>query len=138
MANEEFKPDKYRDEYRERALELLEEKRKGDEITVAADPARKPAPAIDLMEALKRSIGAGAAAPATKAAGGRAPGRRAAARPKVQRPKKPGPDKRLPHVALEIALTLASATDHPVADQFRSRLSIFVQLRSRLTESLVF
>lgn len=33
--------------------ELLEEKRKRHEITVAAEPAQKPAPVSDLMEALK-------------------------------------------------------------------------------------
>jgi DNA end-binding protein Ku len=80
MTNDEFDPDKYHDEYRERALELLEEKRKGHEITVPAEPVHTPAPVIDLMEALKRSIGSGAGTPARKAA--------AATTTKGQRPKK--------------------------------------------------
>jgi DNA end-binding protein Ku len=58
MTNNEFEPAKYRDEYRERALALLDEKRKGHEITPPAPTAHKPAPVIDLMEALKRSISA--------------------------------------------------------------------------------
>jgi DNA end-binding protein Ku len=86
MTNEEFQPDKYHDEYRERVLELLDEKRKGKEITVAPEPAHKPAPVIDLMEALNRSIGPGATGPATKAVARRAPARKAAA--KSQQPKK--------------------------------------------------
>jgi DNA end-binding protein Ku len=86
MTNDEFDPDKYHDEYRERALELLEEKRKGHEITAPAEPTHKPAAVIDLMEALKRSISTGARTPARQPAGARAPARKAAA--KSQRPKK--------------------------------------------------
>jgi DNA end-binding protein Ku len=37
--NDEFKPEKYRDEYRERVQAMLEEKSKGGEITVAAPEA---------------------------------------------------------------------------------------------------
>jgi DNA end-binding protein Ku len=88
MTNDEFDPDKYHDEYRERALELLDEKRKGHEITAPAGPAHKPAAVIDLMEALKRSIGTGARAPATKAARERAPASKAATTTKAQRPQK--------------------------------------------------
>jgi hypothetical protein len=44
MTNNEFEPAKYRDEYRERALALLDEKRKGHEITPPAPTAHKPAP----------------------------------------------------------------------------------------------
>jgi DNA end-binding protein Ku len=89
MTNDEFDPGKYRDEYRERALELLDEKRKGHEITVPAEPAHKPAAVIDLMEALKRSIGTGARTAATKTAADRAPARKAAtATTKAQRARK--------------------------------------------------
>jgi DNA end-binding protein Ku len=51
-----FEPDKYRDEYRERVEAMLEEKSKGQEITVAAPEAPRHAQIIDLMQALKQSI----------------------------------------------------------------------------------
>jgi DNA end-binding protein Ku len=50
-----FRPDKYGDEYRRRALELIERKVAGQEVVVA--PAKAPrAQIIDLMEALKASL----------------------------------------------------------------------------------
>ena len=51
-----FVPGKYRDEYRERVLAMLEEKSKGQEITVAAPEGSQRAQIIDLMQALKQSI----------------------------------------------------------------------------------
>src|SRR5262245_20593946 len=54
--SDEFKPDKYRDEYRERVQAMLEEKSKGGEITVAPPDAPARAQIIDLMQALKQSI----------------------------------------------------------------------------------
>jgi DNA end-binding protein Ku len=51
-----FEPGKYRDEYRERVQAMLEEKSKGQEITVAAPEAPRHAQIIDLMQALKQSI----------------------------------------------------------------------------------
>ena len=54
--SDEFKPDKYHDEYRERVQAMLEEKSKGHEITVAAPEAPQRAQIIDLMQALKQSI----------------------------------------------------------------------------------
>jgi DNA end-binding protein Ku len=54
--SDEFKPEKYRDEYRERIQAMLEEKSKGQEITVAAQEAPRHAQIIDLMQALKQSI----------------------------------------------------------------------------------
>jgi DNA end-binding protein Ku len=54
--SDEFNPDKYRDEYRERVQAMLEEKSKGGEITVAAPEAPQRAQIIDLMQALKQSI----------------------------------------------------------------------------------
>ena len=53
--SDEFNPEKYRDEYRERVQAMLDEKGKGQEITVAA-PAPQRAQIIDLMQALKQSI----------------------------------------------------------------------------------
>jgi DNA end-binding protein Ku len=54
--SDEFKPEKYRDDYRERVQAMLEEKSKGQEITVAAQEAPRHAQIIDLMQALKQSI----------------------------------------------------------------------------------
>jgi DNA end-binding protein Ku len=51
-----FKPEKYRDEYRERVQAMLDEKSKGEEITIAAPAAQRQGQIIDLMQALKQSI----------------------------------------------------------------------------------
>jgi DNA end-binding protein Ku len=61
-----FDPDKYRDEYRERVLELIERKASGEEIAVQP-VAEEPEAAPDLMAALEASIAAvrGADEPAT-------------------------------------------------------------------------
>jgi len=57
-AVEEFEPEKYTDEVRERMLELIQGKVEGEEITV--QPAEAPATQIiDLMAALKASLGEG-------------------------------------------------------------------------------
>jgi DNA end-binding protein Ku len=53
----EFEPDKYRDEYREKVLELVERKASGEEIAVQPEaPAPKKVP--DLMAALEASLAA--------------------------------------------------------------------------------
>jgi DNA end-binding protein Ku len=75
---DEFQPDDYRDEVRERQLELIQQKIDGEQITVA--PSAEPqAQIIDLMAALKASIAGegggsgsdeGAAEPRRKAAAG--------------------------------------------------------------------
>jgi DNA end-binding protein Ku len=53
----EFDPGKYRDEYRERVLELIEKKAAGEEIAVQPE-AEEPAAAPDLMAALEASLAA--------------------------------------------------------------------------------
>ncbi len=69
-----FKPDRYRDTYREQVLELIERKAQGKAIVVAPEPEETSEPAPDLMSALKASLdavrareGAGEDAPAPKA-----------------------------------------------------------------------
>jgi DNA end-binding protein Ku len=52
-----WEPDKYRDEYRERVLELIEKKAAGEEIAVQPE-AEEAAPVPDLMSALKASLDA--------------------------------------------------------------------------------
>jgi len=49
-----FKPEQFHDAYRENVEKLIEQKQKGERIT--KNPKRKPAPVIDLMEALKKSL----------------------------------------------------------------------------------
>ncbi len=76
-TNEHFEPEKYTDEIRSRMLELIEQKVKGKEISVAPEE-RPAAKIIDLMEALKASVaGAGASA----AGRPRKPAQRAAKKP---------------------------------------------------------
>ena len=55
LANEEFKPEQYKDEYRARVTEMLERKIEGREIVPAPAPAERPR-VIDLMDALKASL----------------------------------------------------------------------------------
>lgn len=52
--SEPFKPEAYRDEYREALLELVEKKVAGEEIELIEAP--EPAKVVDLMEALKQSV----------------------------------------------------------------------------------
>jgi DNA end-binding protein Ku len=51
----EFDPERFKDEYRERVLELIERKAAGEEIAVAPE-AEESAPAPDLMAALEASL----------------------------------------------------------------------------------
>jgi DNA end-binding protein Ku len=79
----EFDPSKYRDEYRERVLELIERKAAGEEIAVQPQ-AEEPAAAPDLMAALEASLAAvnedgERAAPAAKPKPKPKPRKRAAA-----------------------------------------------------------
>lgn len=53
----EFDPSKFRDEYRERVLQLVERKASGEEIAVQPQ-AEEPAAAPDLMAALEASLAA--------------------------------------------------------------------------------
>jgi DNA end-binding protein Ku len=57
-ASDEFKPEAYKDEVRERMLALIQRKVEGEDITLAptAEPEHK---IIDIMEALKASLAAG-------------------------------------------------------------------------------
>ena len=55
LSHDEFKPEEYRDQYRERVLDLINTKVEGKEVTVAAPPAQR-AQVIDLMDALKESL----------------------------------------------------------------------------------
>ena len=54
---DEFEPERYRDEYRERVLELIEKKAEGQEI-VLQPATEEPAQVVDLMAALEASLAA--------------------------------------------------------------------------------
>ncbi len=51
---EGWDPDRYRDEYREALLDIVEKKVEGEEIEIVEEP--EPTKVSDLMEALKRSV----------------------------------------------------------------------------------
>jgi DNA end-binding protein Ku len=70
LSHEEFKPEQYQDDYRQRVLDLVNSKVEGKEVTTVAPEAHR-AQVIDLMDALKQSLakraGSQAEAPARKA-----------------------------------------------------------------------
>jgi len=55
LSTKEFKPEQYKDEYRDRLLEVVESKVEGKEITSIA-PQESRTQVIDLMDALKQSL----------------------------------------------------------------------------------
>jgi DNA end-binding protein Ku len=63
-ASDDFHPENYRDEVAERVRALIQKKIDGEEITASETDAPK-AQVIDLMEALRASLGAMTPAPAT-------------------------------------------------------------------------
>lgn len=68
IASEEFAPDNYEDEVRKRIEAAIQAKVDGQEVT--AEPTEEPkAKVIDLMEALKASLGEGKARKPAKASG---------------------------------------------------------------------
>jgi DNA end-binding protein Ku len=68
LSHDEFKPEQYQDEYRNRVLEVVNSKVEGKEITAAA-PETQRAQVIDLMDALKQSLAKRAGAEDRSAAG---------------------------------------------------------------------
>jgi DNA end-binding protein Ku len=80
----DFEPEKYHDDYRERVLELIEQKAEGKEIAI--QPAEEPKPVPDLMAALEASV---KAARETRESDGRAKTRRRGAQEGGAAKKKP-------------------------------------------------
>jgi DNA end-binding protein Ku len=72
IASETFEPSKYHDEVRERIQADIERKVQGQDISESA-PAPEPARIIDLMAALKASLGKGATAGKPESAPEKAP-----------------------------------------------------------------
>jgi DNA end-binding protein Ku len=87
----DFDPSKYRDEYRERVLDLIERKAQGEEIATQPD-VEEPTEVPDLMAALEASL---AAAGGTEPARGRArkPAAKSASNGAPQKAKKPAAKK---------------------------------------------
>jgi DNA end-binding protein Ku len=54
---DDFKPERYQDDYRERVLEMIERKAEGQEIVIAEEEEEQ-APVVDLMAALEASLAA--------------------------------------------------------------------------------
>ena len=71
LSSEAFRPEQYADEYRTRVLEVVESKVEGREVTSLAPQAQRTQ-VIDLMEALKQSLGKRAGAGDGVAAGAKA------------------------------------------------------------------
>jgi DNA end-binding protein Ku len=85
LARDEFKPEDYRDEYRQRVLALVEGKVAGKEITTAPAVAPRASQVIDLADALRQSLAKRAAAekrPLAKAKAPSAPRRAETAAPR--------------------------------------------------------
>ena len=66
LSSEAFRPEQYSDQYRTRVLEVVESKVEGREVTSLAPQAQRTQ-VIDLMEALKQSLGKRGSSPAAKA-----------------------------------------------------------------------
>jgi DNA end-binding protein Ku len=76
-----FEPEKYHDEYREKVLDLIKRKAKGERISLPRAP-REPAKVVNLLDALKASLDQTRRPP--KASFPAQPPRRAGARKNVQ------------------------------------------------------
>jgi len=66
-ATDEYDPKAYVDEVKKRIEAAVQQKVEGKEVTLSAEPETGGAQVIDLMEALRASLGKGAAAPAEAA-----------------------------------------------------------------------
>ena len=80
----EWKPSRYHDTYRERVLELIKKKSKGQEIVADKETSAAPSNVVDLMAALEASLAkskkpAGRAKKATRKATKRRPAAKKAA-----------------------------------------------------------
>jgi DNA end-binding protein Ku len=88
-----FDPGAYRDEYRERLEAMLRAKAEGQTVTAPSGPERRGGEVVDLMEALKRSLGAAGARSRPAGEGGE---RAAPAAPRSEPAARPGPKKAEP------------------------------------------
>ncbi|MGH7899368.1 MAG: Ku protein [Candidatus Binatia bacterium] len=91
ITTDEFHPEAYSDEVRQRVKDLIQKKVEGEEISLAPPEAAKGGRVIDLMEALKASLASKGGTPAVKtAAEERRPARRAEGSPAARAPREKG------------------------------------------------
>jgi len=83
-ASDEFRPEQYRDEVRDRIRALIQRKVEGEEITSALTEEPK-AQVIDLMEALRRSLGGSSESAPAKPAKAAKPASKLPIKEKVER-----------------------------------------------------
>ena len=55
MSSPDFEPERYADEYRERALAMIDQKVKGQEVKAAPAAPRRTGQVVDIFAALKKS-----------------------------------------------------------------------------------
>jgi DNA end-binding protein Ku len=95
IASETFDPTQYHDDVKERIQADIEKKVQGQDITEAAEPSAEPARIIDLMAALKASLGKGKSGAGrgrlVAACGRRLPPRPPSPRPPAAAPRNPRP-----------------------------------------------
>jgi len=95
--DESWKPEQYRDTYTDRVNDLIEAKRKGNDVEVA-DEVPQPTNVVDLLEALRRSVDSarGGSRRATDRAANNAPAKRAGKAAAKKAPAKKAAAKKAP------------------------------------------
>jgi DNA end-binding protein Ku len=73
ISSDVFDPSQYQDDVRKRIEEAVQKKVEGEQIAVSVEPEKEGAQVIDLMEALRASLGKVAKPAAKKAAAGQEP-----------------------------------------------------------------
>ena len=106
-ASDEFHPENYRDEVQERVRDLIQKKIEGEEITTSEGEEPK-AQVIDLMEALRRSLGG--AASSSKPAPAPAKVAKSAATPVSKLPIKERVERKAPKRAPRAVAKVAAKT----------------------------
>jgi len=93
LSTDKFKPEQYADEYRGRVLEVVEAKVEGKEVTSLAPQAQRTQ-VIDLMEALKQSLGKRGGSGASGAAASAAPALEKKSAARARQKAEPAPQKK--------------------------------------------
>jgi DNA end-binding protein Ku len=89
LSHDEFKPEQYADDYRQRVLDMVNSKVEGKEVT-AVGPQVQRAQVIDLMDALKQSLAKrGGTAPKARPAAEAAGQPQLTKKPPMKAPKRP-------------------------------------------------
>jgi DNA end-binding protein Ku len=120
-----FEPKKYRDEYREQVLDLIERKAAGETFEAPAAPAAAAPQVVDLMAALEASVRAAKDARKRHPAGGpdATVGPAKAAKPATKAASKTAAAKQAAKTAKAAKVTELAAADEPAAKPKRVRKS---------------